>query len=340
MPFDFRDAVREDLPLIIGLAGASGSGKTYTALRLARGLGGTIAMIDTETRRGLHYAEEFKFKHANFCAPFTPERYLEAIDATRSVNPGVVIVDSASHEWIGEGGLHDIHSDIAQKMAKRSDGTVDYRKLEAVNALAWADPKMRHKKMVQRMLQSPFHLILCFRAEEKLKAIKERDERGHEKTKFVDAGWIPVCEKGMPYELTLSFTLSPETPGIPRFDLPHKVERQHRRFFPEGQFIDERVGEALGAWARGGVAQPQSGAATNGTDKAASWAEKFRQRLAAVTDGADLDGLLANDGVRKNRDVLRQSHPEISQSIEDAVSAAWQKHHPMTDDSVSEELVG
>ena len=83
--FAIKPAVREQVPVMVGLMGASGSGKTYSAIRLATGIqrvtGGDICVIDTESRRALHYADDFKFLHMQFDAPFGPLRYLEAIKA-------------------------------------------------------------------------------------------------------------------------------------------------------------------------------------------------------------------------------------------------------------------
>ncbi len=107
--FDFRPAVRENVSLLIALAGASGSGKTYSALRLAKGLAptGKIAFIDTEARRGLHYADQFEFMHADMRPPFRPENFLAGIRAAEKAGAEVVIIDSFSHEYDGEGGITD-----------------------------------------------------------------------------------------------------------------------------------------------------------------------------------------------------------------------------------------
>ena len=65
-------------------------------------------------------------------------------------------------------------------------------------------------------------------------------------------GWMPICEKRFMFEMTASFTLKPDAPGIPQFDLPHKLQAQHRAMFPDGQHIGEAAGAALAVWARGG----------------------------------------------------------------------------------------
>ena len=104
MSFQFRPAKRESVGLILGVAGPSGAGKTFSALRLATGIAGgkPFAFIDTENRRGLHYAEQFTFHHASFEPPFTPERYGQAIKAADDAGYPVIVVDSASHEWAGD----------------------------------------------------------------------------------------------------------------------------------------------------------------------------------------------------------------------------------------------
>lgn len=71
-----KPAVRDKVPLLIGLAGPSGGGKTFSALRLASGMqrvsGGDVYVVDTESKRALHYADKFKFRHLEFTAPFGP----------------------------------------------------------------------------------------------------------------------------------------------------------------------------------------------------------------------------------------------------------------------------
>lgn len=109
--FVFRPAIRENVNLIIGVIGPSGGGKTFSAMRLATGLscGKRFAVIDTEARRALHYAERFEFDHAALHAPFTPDNYAKAIASAESANYPVIVVDSCSHEWAGEGEIGRAH---------------------------------------------------------------------------------------------------------------------------------------------------------------------------------------------------------------------------------------
>ena len=237
MTFHFAPAVRENVSVLIALAGASGSGKTFSALRLAQGLSpsGKIAFIDTEARRGLHYAEEFKFTHADMRPPFTPMRFIEAIRAAEATGAEVVVIDSFSMEYDGEGGIIDWADRLASEGVK-SPGN-------------WKEPKLAHKKMMNALLQCQASVIFCLRADEKIEILRENG-----KTVVRPLGWMPICEKRFLYEMTASFTLTPDRPGIPHFDLPHKLQRQHRGMFTDQKPIDEESGRLLAAWARGGSA--------------------------------------------------------------------------------------
>ncbi len=245
MSFTFRKAVRENVGLIVGLAGASGSGKTFTAMRLARGIAGDkpFAVIDTEAGRATHYADQFSFDCVDLKPPFRPGSYADAIHAADKAGYPVIVVDSMTHEWAGEGGVLDWQMEEFDRLGGR----------EATKLLSWAKPKQGHKAMVQRLLQIRAHLILCFRAEEKVDMIKEDG-----KTKIVPKegpggfkGWLPICEKNLPYELTASFLLMAEKPGVP---VPMKLQEQHRPLFPLDRPITEESGAKIAEWARGGAA--------------------------------------------------------------------------------------
>jgi hypothetical protein len=250
--FTFRKAIRENVSLLIGLAGASGSGKSYSAMRLATGIAGDrpFAVIDTEAGRAKHYADQFNFDHGDLMPPFRPDAYADAIAAADKAGYPVIVVDSMTHVWSGDGGVLDWQEEELTRMAGD-----DWRKREAVKMAAWIKPKMAHKHMVAKLLQVRAHLILCFRAEEKVDIIKEPDENGKMKTKIVPKkspvgadGWMPICEKNLPYELTASFLLTAVAPGIPK---PIKLQEQHRALFPLDKPITEDSGRGIGKWAAG-----------------------------------------------------------------------------------------
>jgi hypothetical protein len=280
MPFTFRPATRENVGLIVGLSGASGSGKTFTAMRLAHGIAGDrpFAVIDTEAGRARHYADQFRFDHGDLKPPFRPDAYADAIAAADAGGYPAIVVDSMSHEWAGDGGILDWQEDELQRLAGD-----DWKKREACKLAAWIKPKMAHKQFVQRLLQVRAHLILCFRAEPKIEMV--RGESGkmeiREKQSLTGLhGWIPITEKNLPYELTASFLLMADKPGVP---LPIKLQAQHRDLFPLDQPITEASGARLAAWARG--AAPTSTAT-------------------AAADGALLDWLAQIEAATTKRDLL------------------------------------
>lgn len=244
MSYEFKQAVRESVGLLIGLIGPSGAGKTFSAMRIASGIvgeGNRFAVIDTENRRALHYASQFQFDHCELQPPFSSLNFAGAIEAADKVGYKAIVVDSCSHEWASEGGVLDFQEQELTRMAGD-----DWKKREACKMAAWIKPKGNHKQMVQRLLRTKAHLILCFRAEEKSKI--EKDEKG--KTHIIPMGFQPICSKELPYELTVSFLLSSDNPGIGQ---PIKLQEQHKAIFPAGKLLDESSGKACAEWAAGGT---------------------------------------------------------------------------------------
>lgn len=242
MSFTFRPAKRESVGLLVGLSGASGSGKTWSGMLLAKGMAGDkpFAVIDTEAGRAKHYADSFQFDHGDLKPPFTPAAYAEAIHAADTAGYSVILVDSASHEHAGEGGILDMQ----EAEFKRLGGG------ENVKMASWIKPKGEHKRMVQKLLQVRAHIILCFRAEEKIEMVKEGNKTVvRPKTSLTGIrGWVPICEKNLPFELTASFLLIPDKPGVPN---AIKLQEQHRPYFPSGVPLTADCGRLLAAWAKG-----------------------------------------------------------------------------------------
>src|ERR1700728_1669346 len=140
--FDDQPAIRQATPLLFGLIGPSGGGKTYSALRLATGIqrvsGGEIFMIDTESNRSLAYADKFKFRHVPFGAPFSPLDYLAAVEHCVKKGAKVIIVDSMSHEHEGPGGVLEEHDAEMKRLA------VAWRTSEdKTNIPGWSAPKAK-----------------------------------------------------------------------------------------------------------------------------------------------------------------------------------------------------
>lgn len=314
----FRPAVRSNVNLLIGLAGASGSGKTFTAMRLASGISGAkrFAVIDTENGRASHYADQFAFDVAELREPFTPERYAEAIQAADDAGYTVIVVDSASHEYAGAGGVLDMQEAEFERMGSR----------EAAKVSSWIKPKSAHKRMMQSLLQTKAHLILCFRAEAKIDIVKEDG-----KTKIVPKqslvglnGWIPVTEKTVPFELTVSLLLTPDKPGVPH---PIKLQEQHRKLFPLDRPITEESGKGIALWAAGGTDQPASTPAVvpgGGSQEPARGSDED-----LITDGqvADLHAMLTENDIPIARFILAAKVAKIAdiKSSDFARSFDWIK---------------
>jgi hypothetical protein len=266
MSFQLKKAIREQVNLIITLAGGTGSGKTVSAMRLATGLSGgkRFAVIDTENGRALHHADNFDFDCGQLRAPFSPMAYMEAIEAADAAGYPVIIVDSASHEHAGEGGLLDMHESELERLAGS-----DYKRREQCKMTAWIRPKGDHRRFVQKLLQVKAHLILCFRAESKIEVVKEDGKMKVVPKKSLVGldGWVPICEKNLPFEATASFLLIADQPGIPH---PIKLPDVLKPYFPPGKPIDEEAGRRVAAWAAGATDKPDT-AAIEQAFKALGW---------------------------------------------------------------------
>ena len=103
----FAKAVRSKAKLRLGISGPSGSGKTYTALMIAQGIGGTVGVVDTENGSASLYADRFDFASLEMHPPYTADKFLAGIEAAHKAGINVLVVDSITHEWTGEGGVLD-----------------------------------------------------------------------------------------------------------------------------------------------------------------------------------------------------------------------------------------
>lgn len=246
MSYHFKDSKNENVSktVLLALAGTTGSGKTESALRLARGIvgpTGKFCVIDTENRRALNKKGRYQFDHLDLKPPYSPDNFKGAIESAINAGYEAIIVDSMSHEWAGEGGCADMQEEILERLCKG-----DMSKAERLTALAWKEPKQKHKKLIYKILQSGVPIIFCLRAEPKIKFTKDPTNG---KTQVVDAGWQPICEKMFGYEMLIYALLMPENPGVPVH--LKELEPEFAPMFPLGKQITEEVGALIGKWARG-----------------------------------------------------------------------------------------
>jgi DNA polymerase III delta prime subunit len=231
--------VRQGVKALTLFYGPSGSGKTYSAIQFTRGLvgpNGRIAFLDTEAGRGSHYAHLTGYDIMDLAPPFTPARYLEAIEAAEDAGYDALIIDSISHGWEGEGGVLEQAERIELNSGR-------------AGLHCWAKPKAQHKKLINRLLRSRLHLIFCARAREKPKQVK--DSRG--KTEIVSEGFEPIVEKNFPFEMLLSVGFSDTAPGVPDFALKKKIPGELAGAFPQGSHVGLRAGEFVSTWLDGGA---------------------------------------------------------------------------------------
>ena len=249
--FETKDAVRKNIPLIIGIMGTSAAGKTMSALRLATGIQrvcpGDIHVIDTENGRALHYADDFKFKHLNFGAPFGPLEYLAAIEQTLAKKPSTIIVDSMSHEHEGPGGVLEMHA----TEHKRLGGS------EGVNMLAWAKPKGERQRLINSIQQMNANFIFCFRAKDKIK-MDPKAQRKEDKVRKM--GFMAIAGEDFVYEMVTCALLMPGAEGVPTWNptqegeiLMVKRPKYFRKLFSDAgnKPLDEDIGESMARWAAG-----------------------------------------------------------------------------------------
>ncbi len=188
--FEIKKATRVGVRPLIGLYAESGCGKTYSALLLARGLAGPsgkIVMIDSESGRGSLYADILPggYDTLELTSPFSPVRYIEAIDAVEQSGAHIGIIDSASHEWEGIGGVLDMAAQNEERTGK-------------AGLHCWKAPKLEHAKFMLRMLQSSIPWIVCLRAK-----YKSRQTKVDGKTQIVkDEATSPIQAEDFIFEMT------------------------------------------------------------------------------------------------------------------------------------------
>lgn len=248
--YTYRHAKRDKTAPLIMIAGPPGSGKTYTALRLARGMvgpAGKIFLADTDNGRALFYADEFEFEHLNLHEPFRPVIFEEAAIRAQKQGAAVLIIDNFMAEHAGPGGLLDYHQEINVRMA---GGPENFARIESTKMLAWIEPKTQHKRMRERLYQLNMPVILCCGAERKIAMVKQTDGKDKGKTIPVDQGLVPICGADIPWAMTISLML----PDVARPGVPVPIKALLPALQPIIHLdrpLDEATGAAIAAWARG-----------------------------------------------------------------------------------------
>jgi hypothetical protein len=290
--YTFRPAVREEIPCIIGLAGPSKSGKTYSAFRIARGManGGTVAMINTEGPKGHMYLSKFPgYQSCEIQGDYSPEEYRGAIEALQVIKPAVVIIDSMSHCHEGPGGVLEWHERELDRMAGN-----DFKKRDRMTFAAWVKPKQAETLMINALLQLKCHVIMCFRAKEKLKITKGKDPE--------NMGWQPIISERLPFETLTMFILPPFCKGVPDLSANGSESREGIPMPKPGAVLDEAYGKMLADWANGRVA---------GSGPALITLEQRKEIVAEMGDTVKPSELLARFGVKSTSEILASQLADV-----------------------------
>jgi hypothetical protein len=222
-----QQAERKQAKIKLGLQSPSGAGKTYSALLLAYGLindWSKIAVIDTENHSADLYAHLGNYQVLVLDQPFTPERYMEAIEICEKAGIEAIIIDSISHEWEGTGGILDVHGAMIGN---------------SFTNCAKVTP--RHNAFIQKILQSPCHIIATIRSKQDYVLSEKNGKMVPEKV-----GLKGVTREGLDYEFTLVFEL----------DLKHQATATKDRtglFMDKPSFmISPATGQRILAWCQSG----------------------------------------------------------------------------------------
>lgn len=271
--------INDPLTLSIGLSGGSGTGKTYTALLMARGIaevvtgkpGAPIGYVDTENRRALHYKAAFpEMMHFDFTAVddkgkvvgFGPERWIDVIDAAEAAELPVLILDSFSHAWEGVGGVLDLHATTLDRLTRGDDSKKDQR-----SQLAWAEVKPKYRRLIDRIVRAKTNIIICTRAKPVMQDFKTKQNARNTKTRRADVPWDPASDGDLMFEMTTMVILDPSAPGCPVHRI--KVADQFKALLDPRRPMGADTGRAMAEWAKGqGNAQEQKKALDEARDQA------------------------------------------------------------------------
>lgn len=232
---ELRKATRSKSKIRLGLSAVSGGGKTYTAILIAKGLTkgdlSKVAIIDTEHGSADLYAHLGEYNVLPLTAPFSPERYINAIKACEDAGMEVIIIDSITHEWDGEGGCLQIQEQLGGKYQD------------------WAKVTPRHQKFINTILESKCHIITTVRRKQDYEMSKD----GNGKVKVEKAGLKEVTREGFEYELTANLEL----------DTRHNATASKDRtglFADRPAFIpSEETGALILEWCETGIEKPDYG---------------------------------------------------------------------------------
>lgn len=228
---ELKKAARKQVKLRLNISAPSGAGKTMSALLMAKGLVGDwskIAVIDTENGSSSLYSHLGDFNVIDMTAPFTPEKYTQALNACVNGGMECIIIDSSSHEW---NCLLEENELLAQSMFRGNTWS------------AWSKTTPRHDKFVNSVLHCPAHVITCTRS--KMETVMGEGKKVHK------VGMKDVQREGWEYELTVSLNIDRDTHlAAPSKDRTNLFEGK------QPFLITEETGKLIKKWCNTGEVVP------------------------------------------------------------------------------------
>lgn len=236
-PFQFKRAERKAIPFKAAVAGPSGSGKTEGMLKMLTelvGPHGKFAVIDTENGSASLYSDRYTFDTLVLNAPYTSDRYIQAMQAAVDAGYDAVGVDSISHQWDGEGGI------LRRKEAKDVKGGNQWTN--------WADFSKEHERFRSKILSLPIHFVATIRS--KIEYVQE-ETNGKKSVKKV--GMKPITREGMDYEFSILFDVDTEHRAY--------VAKDRTGIFGDPNhahdLMTDSVGKQISTWLASGKVIPQ-----------------------------------------------------------------------------------
>jgi len=232
MSLVLKKATRKQVKLRLNISAPSGAGKTYSALRMAKGLCGDwskVAVIDTENGSASLYSDLGDFNTIDLTPPYTPEKYIGAINMCVQAGMEVIIIDSSTHEWAC---LLEENELLAQSKFRGNTWS------------AWSQTTPRHDKFINSVLHCSAHVITCTRS--KMETVMGDDK------KVKKVGMKDVQREGWEYELTISLNIDRDTHlAIPSKDRTNLFEGKNPFL------ITEETGKLIADWCNSGVSEKQ-----------------------------------------------------------------------------------
>ena len=303
----YRKAERRKAKLRLAITGPAGSGKTYSALLIAFGIGGKTALLDTENGSGDLYSALGDYDICSISAPFTVQKYIDAIKSAEQAGYDILILDSISAEWAGSGGLLNLHTQLTSSS-------------KANSFAAWGQITPKHNAFIDAIINSRLHIICTIRSKTEYAQIQ--NERG--KTEIRKMGLGLVQREGIDYEFTTVFDLN--------FNHEVTVSKDRTSIFDGQVFtITQETGKLLKDWLDSGieviddkVLQERKQAVYNNYLKLFQANPQDAPRLAqdaimSVTHGRGSKEWTLEDITRLEADVQTRSNNAVQEELAEAV---------------------